>query len=193
MPRVAASGSSPNWDRLYEVAAAQAGYLSLVQALEAGYSRQLLQHYVKERRLERAGRAVYRIVHYPTGENEDLVPLWLWSKQVAIFSHETALLLHHLSDALPGKRHMTLPTSWNKRRLRAPKGVVLHFADIPKKAITWLGPVPLTTPLRTIADCVADHVAVDLVRQAEKQGVRRGFFERAEIAAAIRGAKKRRD
>src|SRR5579863_8308772 len=100
MPRPASSGTTPDWDRLYETAAAQAGYVSLTQSLEAGYSRQLLRHYVKEGRLERAGRGIYRIVHYPIGENEDLVPLWLWSNQAGIFSHETALMLHQLSDAL---------------------------------------------------------------------------------------------
>ncbi len=122
-----------------------------------------------------------------------LVPLWLWSERKGVFSHETALMLHDLSDALPSKRHMTVPSAWSKRRLRLPKGLVLHFADQPKAAITWLGPVPLTTPLRTVVDCASADVADDLVRQAVQQGVRRGLFERAEVNAALRRTRREHD
>ena len=193
MPRISANGSTPNWDRLFEVASEQAGYVTNAQAAEAGYSLPLLQFYVHKGRLERVQRGVLRLVHYPPGDNEDLVPLWLWSEQEGVFSHETALMLHSLSDALPAKRHMTVPTGWSKRRLRLPKGLVLHFAEIPKGARTWLGPVPLTTPLRTVADCASADVADDLVRQAVQQGARRGMFDRAEVNAALRRARRERD
>ena len=74
------------------------------QAAEAGYSLPLLQFYVQTGRLERVQRGILRLVHYPPGDNEDLVPLWLWSEQKGAFSHETALMLHDLSDALPSCR-----------------------------------------------------------------------------------------
>ena len=193
VPRISANGSTPNWDRLFEVASEQAGYVTNAQAAEAGYSLPLLQFYVHKGRLERVQRGILRLVHYPPGDNEDLVPLWLWSEQEGVFSHETALMLHSLSDALPAKRHMTVPTGWSKRRLRLPKGLVLHFAEIPKAGRTWLGPVPLTTPLRTVADCASADVADDLVRQAVQQGTRRGMFDRAEVNAALRRARRERD
>lgn len=193
MPRVSASGSAPDWDRLFEVASEQAGYVTNRQAVAAGYSLPLLQFYVQKGRLERAQRGILRLVHYPPGDNEDLVPLWLWSEQKGTFSHETALMLHDLSDALPSKRHMTVPSAWSKRRFRLPKGLVLHFAHLPKAAITWLGPVPLTTPLRTVVDCASADVADDLVRQAVQQGLRRGLFERAEVNAALRRTRRERD
>lgn len=193
MPRASTSGTSPNWDRLFEVASAQAGYVTNAQAHEAGYSLPLIQFYIQKGRLERVQRGILRLVHYPPGEHEDLVPLWLWSDQKGVFSHETALMLHNLSDALPGKRHMTAPPSWLKRRLRLPRGLVLHFADVPEAAITWLGPVRLTTPLRTVADCAADKVAEDLVDQAVQQGVRRKLFTRADVKAAIHQARRERD
>lgn len=110
-----------------------------------------------------------------------------------MFSHETALMLHDLSDALPSKHHVTLPKAWSKRRLRIPRGVRTHYADVPKKDLTWLGPAPITTPLRTVIDCVADAVVDDLVRQAIHQGIRRGLFERAGVNAAVRRARKERD
>ena len=193
MPRVSASGSAPNWDRIFEVASEQAGYVTNKQAAEAGYSLPLLQFYVQKGRLERVQRGILRLVHYPPGDNEDLVPLWLWSEQKGAFSHETALMLHDLSDALPSKRHMTVPSAWSKRRLRLPKGLVLHFADLPKAALTWLGPVRLTTPLRSVVDCASADVAEDLVRQAVQQGARRGLFARTEVNDALRRTRRERD
>ncbi len=78
----------------------------------------------------RVRRGIYRLVHFPASEHEDLVVLWLWAEQAGVFSHETALALHDLSDALPGKVHLTVPASWRRRRLRVPAGLVLHFADV---------------------------------------------------------------
>lgn len=185
MPRRSSSGTAPGWDRLYEIAAAQAGYVSQAQAGEAGYSPQLVQYYVHQGRLERAGRGVLRLVHFPPSDHEDLVVLWLWSEQKGVLSHETALMLHDLSDALPSKRHITVPASWAKRRLRIPRGVELHFADVPKRESAWIGAVPVTAPLRTVVDCAVADVPSNLVAQAARQGVRRGLFERAEVNREI--------
>src|SRR5688500_16948182 len=101
MPRHSSTGTSPNWDRLFELASPQAGYFTLAQGREAGFSPPLLQYHVREGLLQRAGRGVFRLTRYPPGENEDLVIVWLWSDKRGVFSHETALLLHGLSDALP--------------------------------------------------------------------------------------------
>jgi predicted transcriptional regulator of viral defense system len=193
VPRLASTGSSPDWNKIYEIASGQAGYITNDQAAEAGYSLPLLQFYIRRGRLERVGRGILRLVHFPVGEHEDLVPLWLWSGRQGVFSHETALMLHNLSDALPAKRHMTVPSSWSKRRLRLPPGLVLHQADLPKAAIAWRGPIPITTPLRTVLDSAAAHVADDLVKQAVRQGIRRGLFERAEVEPAVRKIRRERD
>jgi predicted transcriptional regulator of viral defense system len=193
MPRQSASGARPAWERLYESAAAQAGYVTHEQAVEAGYSPQLVRYYVQDGRLERVGRGLLRLVHFPPSDHEDLVVLWLWSDNAGVFSHETALMLHDLSDALPANRHMTMPLAWAKRRLRLPRGLSLHFADVPKRARSWVGAIPVTTPLRTVLDCEAAEVAPDLVRQAVAQGVRRGLFDRAEVNAGLRRTRQERD
>jgi predicted transcriptional regulator of viral defense system len=192
MPRRSTTGTHPAWDRLYESAAAQAGYVTQEQAAEAGYSPQLVRYYVQDGRLERVGRGLLRLVHFPPSDHEDLVTLWLWSGKEGVFSHETALMLHDLSDALPANRHMTVPLAWAKRRLRLARGLSLHFADLPKKARSWVGAIPVTTPLRTVLDCEAAEVAPDLVRQAVEQGVRRGLFDRAEVSAGLRRTRQER-
>jgi predicted transcriptional regulator of viral defense system len=166
---------APDWSSLFGVAESQAGYFTTRQAAGAGYSPQLLA-YLVDKKIERVRRGIYRLVHFPASDHEDLVVLWLWSEQVGVFSHETALALHDLSDALPSRVHMTLPRSWRSRRLRVPSGLVLHFADIADPDRASFGAVPLTAPLRTLVDCLEADVAPDLAGQAILQARRRGLI-----------------
>jgi predicted transcriptional regulator of viral defense system len=176
--------TEPVWTSLYAIAAAQDGYLTTAQANDAGYSRPLLDHHVRSGRFIRIQRGIYRLRDFPSTDHEDLVVAWLWSDQQGIVSHETALLLHGLSDALPDRVDLTVPTSWRGRRLKVPPIVHLHHADVPDADRSWSGPVPVTKPLRTLADCVADHVQHDLIAQAVRDGLRRGLFTERELTAA---------
>jgi predicted transcriptional regulator of viral defense system len=187
VPPRSLTGRVPDWNRLYSCAAGQAGYLTKHEAAEAGFSPRLVQFYVNTGKLERVGRGLLRLVHFPVSEFEELVPLWLWSARMGVFSHETALMLHDLSDALPAKCHMTVPVAWRKRRLRVPPGLVVHCNDVPEQAREWRGAVPMTKPLQTVLDCIAEHVQPDLIEQAIDQGVRRKLFRRNDV---LSGAKR---
>ena len=174
---------APNWDHLFEVAVGQDGHFTTKQAAVAGYSPQLLLKYLKNGRVIRVRRGVYRIVHYPAGEHEDLATLWLWSEKNGVFSHETALMLHDLSDALPRKVNLTLPTSWAKRRLRVPKGVLLHHDDVPRKGRIEIGAVPVTDVRRTLIDCAGAHVSPEIVEAAIEQARSRGLIDKDDVRA----------
>jgi predicted transcriptional regulator of viral defense system len=173
---------TPEWDRLYEIAAAQEGMFTTQQAAEAGYSPQLLVHHIRGGRMLRVRRGIYRLVHFPAGEHEELVTVWLWSEQAGVLSHETALGLHGLSDALPAQVHLTLPAAWKTRRFRVPEAVVLHHADIESKERTWAGPVPITSVSRTLNDLAGSGLSPELLRQAAQQALRRGLTTRGELA-----------
>ncbi|MBI4860929.1 MAG: hypothetical protein HY815_11830 [Candidatus Riflebacteria bacterium] len=166
MPRRCASGKPPSRDDLYEIAAARAGYFTGADAAKAGFSLPLLHHDITRGRVERTGRGIFRLVHFPPSENEDLVVVWLWSDRRGVFSHDTALLLHGLSDVLPARKHPTVPTTWSRRRLRVPPGVVLHHSDLDPGDITWKGPIPLPSVQCSLLDCSAAHLAPDLFCQA---------------------------
>ncbi len=172
----------PDWSGLYEIAAAQEGLFTTKQAAEAGYSAQLLIHHIRAGRARRVRRGVYRLVHFPAGDHEDLVAAWLWSEQAGVVSHETALALLGLSDVLPSRIHLTLPASWRARRFRVPKGVALHHADVPAADRTWMGAVPITSACRTLADCAQASLSPELLRQAARQALLRGLVTRAELA-----------
>ena len=178
--------TGPDWDRLYETALAQEGHFTTQQALDAGYSSQLLVKYLNSGKIIRIRRTVYRLKHFPPGQQEDLVALWLWSDRAGVFSHETALMLHELSDVLPARAHLTVPAKWRRRRLQVPDGVVLHYADVPKRDRAWVGAVPVTSPARTLADCAADYVSPDFLSSAISQALARGMVSRPQATAVER-------
>lgn len=191
MSRTTTKRAGPSWDALFEVASGQEGLFTARQAAEAGYSPQLLQKHLHAGRVRRVRRGVYRLVHFTPGEHEDLAAVWLWSARAGVFSHETALSLHELSDVLPSRVHLTVPAAWRARRLRVPRGVVLHHGDIAKGERAWVGPVPVTAPRRTLADCIAAGVAPDLVEQAIEQASARGLISRAAAIELGRAAEAR--
>lgn len=178
----------PYWDRLYELAASQEGLFTRRQAAEAGDSPQLLVHHVRAGRVMRVRRRIYRLVHVPAGEHEDLVAVWLWTEQEGVISHESALALHQLSDALPAAHHVTLPARWAERRLRVPDGVVLHHADMAASDCAWVGAVPITSVRRSLGDCARAGLSPELLRQAATQALGRGLVvldELDEVSAAL--------
>lgn len=170
----------PDWNRLFETAAGQAGYFTTQQAADAGYSSQLLRKHILAGRIVRFQRGLYRLVHFPAADHEELVTAWLWSEQVGVISHQTALSLHGLSDVLPAQVHLTLPDAWRQRRFRVPAGIVLHHADVATDERSWFGPVPATNPSRTLSDC-AEGLSPELLRQAAQQALRRGLVTKSEL------------
>ena len=171
----------PDWNRLFEVVAAQEGLFTTRQAAETGYSPQLLIHYLRTGKAVRLRRGIYRLVHFPAGDHEELVAVWLWSESAGVVSHQTALALHGLSDALPAQVHLTLPAAWGRRRFRVPADVVLHHADVPPEDRSWFGAVPTTNPRRTLNDCAREGLSPELLRHAVQQALRRGLVTRSEL------------
>lgn len=172
------------WYALMELAAAQEGLFSASQAKASNVSQQLLAKYMASGRIERVRRALYRVRYFPAGPHEDLVAVWLWSRSEGVFSHETALFLHDLSDALPNRAHVVLPRSWRKRTIQIPKGVAVHYDDLRDADRGWVGSIPVTSVRRTLSDCLHGTVDPELVAQASSQAARRGLIAPSEVIAA---------
>ena len=179
------TSNPPSWDRLYAQAAAQAGYFTTAQAAEAGYSGPLLHKYLRNGKVARARRGVYRLVHLPASNEEGMVVFWLWSDRQGVFSHETALACHELSDLLPHEVEMTVPEPWRHRRLRVPSGLHLHYADLLDGDRVWYGPVPVTSPARTVNDCAEVGISPEFLEQAVRQGLERGLFAEDDLSAML--------
>lgn len=162
----------------------QDGYFTTAQAAQVGYYFALLYKHLKSGKVQRVRRGVYRLVHFPASDHEDLVVLWLWSGQHGVLSHETALVLHRLSDALPSRVHMTLPMEWQSRRLKIPEGLALHYGEVDLSERSWFGGLPITSPARCLNDCAGDNVSPELVAQALDEGLERGLFREDEVRIA---------
>ena len=161
--------------RLQDLATTQSGYFTLRQALDVGFTsaEQLEIH----ERVERCGNGVYRFKLHPASEHEDLVITWLQTEKQGVFSHDTALALHEFSDILPARLHITVPPEWKPvEGMELAPNVVVHHGSVAPTEMDWMGPVPFTKPLRTIEDCIRDHLSPDLLEQAIANAYRRGIL-----------------
>jgi predicted transcriptional regulator of viral defense system len=178
--------SQNRFEQLFRTAEAQSGFFTRAQAEAAGYSRRLLTHHVGRQRFERRARGIYRLVHFPQlSDAEDLIVHWLWSDRQGVYSHATALQLHQLSDAMPERATMTLPTGWQTRRLRVPADLRLRFADVAAEDRVFVRGVPVTKPARTVNDCALAFVEPHLVGQAVSEGLERALFQEKDIGPAL--------
>ena len=185
--KVKLSRPAPSWNELYVVAESQQGCFTTTQARKVGFSDQLLQTHLKGGKVERLHRGIYRLTRFPASsrEQEHLMVVWLWSDSTGVFSHETALQLHGLSDALPSRIHVTLPREQESRSLTPPDNVRLYFADLPPQDCTFVGALPATTPSRTINDVAAAFGDANVIEDAARQALQRGAAGPADLLPAI--------
>jgi len=174
-------------DALFETAEGQQGYFTAKQATDAGYQLGSQAHHVKSGNWVRVERGIYRLARFPQSSEEQLVIYALWSRNRAgetegVYSHQTALSIHELSDVNPTKLHMTVPTTF-RRRAKLPKILVLHRASLNEKDVEQRQGFAVTRPLRAIADLVAvESVSHDIVEQALTEGQQRGLLSVREVA-----------
>ena len=175
--------------RLYEIAEDQQGFFTTKQAKAAGFAENTHPYHVQAGNWIREHRGIYRLTRFPRGDRPDLMLWALWSRnreEVAqgVYSHQTALSLHDLSDVMPAKLHMTVPRRF-RRNSETPRVLVLHLADLPQSDIGAAYGVRVTKPMRTILDLLTGgEVSPATLRQAVREGLRRGLIRRSEIAEA---------
>ena len=175
--------------RLYEMAERQQGFFTTKQAKTAGFAENTHPYHVQARNWIREYRGIYRLANFPQGERPDLMMWSLWSRDRAetvqgVYSHQTALSLHDLSDVMPAKLHMTVPPTF-RRSSEIPRVLVLHYADLPEGDVEVSRGVRVTKPIRTILDLLTGgEVPLATLQQALREGLRRGVIRKSEIAEA---------
>ncbi len=165
-------------DRLYSLADAQLGYFSTSQAEELGVDRRYLTHHVDSGNLERVSRGIYRLRNYPSHPFEDVMATVLWVGYGAAASHDTALAIYGLGDAMPPVIHITVPRRFRGNR----RGVVIHLALLPACDVTVRDGIPLTTPLRTILDVVSDP---SVAAAAAEEAIERGLIRASQLRRLV--------
>ena len=173
-------------DRLFELASGQQGFFTTKQALAAGYAARVHSYHAGTGTWIRECRGIYRLARFPESPEAQYVLWSLWSRNrfevpQGVFSYQTALSLHELSDINPAKLHLTVPVSF-RRNAAPPVVLALHHDDVPARDIERRQGFCLTRPLRTIVDLVLEEAeSSDHLRQALQQALARGLVTQAEI------------
>ena len=172
--------------RLYEFAVAQGGYFTAAQAVEAGYPKQLQYYHVKRGNWVREGWGIYRLPEWPRSSYDDLIRWTLWSRGLAVVSHQSAMAVHGISDLMPARIYLTVPPGFRKR---PPPGIVLHRDELAPHEIEQREGFRVTTPLRTLID--AARVAVDPERLSAgvRDAILKGLVGDRHIEAAVAALK----
>ena len=172
--------------KLSEQAESQQGYFTTKQALSAGYSARSHVYHVQTGAWIKEYRGIFRLAHYPVSGDGQYVLWTLWScnrggEPQGVFSHQTALSMHDLSDVMPTKLHMTVPPGF-RRNSALPVILCIHKANIPKSDVVQFQGFSTVRALRAIVDLLHDGTeSRDLLRQALRQGLERGLITRAEF------------
>ncbi|HVA89240.1 MAG TPA: type IV toxin-antitoxin system AbiEi family antitoxin domain-containing protein [Chloroflexota bacterium] len=180
----------PDAAALFALASDQAGYFTSAQARTCGYDWRLLSYHTGTGRFIRLRRGLYRFRDYPSSRHEEVMAAWLAvGREHAAVSHESALDLLDLSDAIPDRVHLTVPRS--RRGIVAPSGAVLHTTMhplSPDEIMTKNG-IRLTEPMRAILDAAETGTASEQIILAIRQARTRGWIDdrKLRLEARVRG------
>lgn len=169
-----------------EIANENHGFVTTDDARALGIAPINLSRMAQRRVLERRATGVYRLPLTPPGPLDAYVEATLWPQRGTrgVLSGETALDLYELSDANPGKIHITLPTGYRVRR-EVPPVYALHHEDLEPADVTLFEGIPIVTPVKAIRQAAREHLGDALVAQAIDHGESNGQLTR-KLATALR-------
>ena len=153
------------------------GIIQTFQVIDNGISKPVFYSYVKERGLEQAAHGVYVS---PDTWTDAMYILHLRCSQ-AVFSHETALFFHDLTDREPLKYTITVRTGYNPSRLQENGFQVytikndLHETGITTMQTPFGHSVPVYDMERTVCDLLRsrNNIEMQVFQDALKQYARR--------------------
>lgn len=132
--------------------------------VNAGIPRQYLTIFTKEDKLERVAQGVYLT---PNTFDDEMYRIQAKNSRV-IYSHETALYLHDLTDRDPLELTVTVPSGYNATHLKE-EGVSVHTV---KKSLHQLGTIDMKTIYgREIKAYNKERTICDIVRNRKNMDV----------------------
>jgi very-short-patch-repair endonuclease len=156
--------------RIAALASRQSGVVSRAQLLGLGVPPRTINHWSSRGRILVIHRGVYAVGHASLSPRGRSVAALLAVGRDAVLSHRWAAAMWGLVD-WPPHPHVTAPG----RRLRSRPDIMIH--STPSGDVRRRDGLPITSPLRTLADIGADERAV-----AEAQVL--GLVTRRELASA---------
>ncbi len=104
-----------NSEKILEILKKNNGVITTAEVTEAGISRGSLKHLVDTGVIERAARGIYQLADV---WDDEMYHLQVRYKK-GIFSGETALYLHDLTDRTPMRFQMTFPNNYNLTNIKS--------------------------------------------------------------------------
>lgn len=148
-------------EMLNHLAQVNSGVLRTAEVQAAGVSKTVLARYVAASDFERVAHGIYLA---PDAWADGMYLLQLRCPQ-AVFSHDTALFLHDMTDREPTQYAVTVKTGYNPSRLTA-DGIKVYTV---KKDLYDLGIESSTTPFgHTVSTYNAERTVCDMVRSRSK-------------------------
>jgi len=153
-----------NTDKLKILLEEHGGTITTAEANVAGISNEGLRLLVSSGTLERVSHGVY------ISPDAFLDKMFVLQKRLSkiIYSHETALFLHDLTDRDPIRYTVTVPSNYEVKRLKDENVRVFYI----KRELHGLGAMTMPTvfgnkvtaysPERTICDCVRSRKQMDI-------------------------------
>jgi len=175
--------------RLFELAAGQAGYFTAAQARGLGYSARSLAYHVAAGHFERVTRGFYRLVGVPADPHEDVIAAWLrFASRRAVVSHDTALALYDLAPSRSHEVHLTVPRQHRPRKSPPASGVRLHTTTVPlrRDEVAKRFSVEVTSAARTITDVADIGVDPSVVIEATARALGTGLVTSGELREAVK-------
>jgi very-short-patch-repair endonuclease len=176
------SGDNESIDQLIAgLAASQFGVFSREQALADGASPRQIQRRIAQGRWVSPLPRVYRIAGVAADRHQAAMAAALWAGDGALVSHGSAGLLWGIDGVRGPKTELWVPAPRNPRA----RDVVVHRGErLDRADRTNLGPIPITTPVRTLID-VSGRLEDDRLLAAMESVFRRQLGTPDRLAARL--------
>ena len=165
--------------RLFALAANQAGYFTAAQAKSAGYSYPAQAHHVQAGNWIRVDRGIFRLADWIPDAHDELARWYLWSRERAVVSHDTALGVHEVGEFESPRIHLTVPHGFRM----TDDALILHQFDLPDEDIERRASFPVTTLVRSLIDVAAAHADEDQLARAVGEALALGTITRRQLRA----------
>lgn len=152
------------FERIDELIKVQNGIIQTAQVVDVGIPKHTFYSYVKEHELEKVAHGIYVS---KDAWVDSMYLLHLRCEQI-IYSHDTALFFHDLTDRNPSKYTVTVKTGYNPSKLKS-EGIQVYTI---KKEMHDLGRIMMKTSFgyevpvydmeRTICDLIRNRSSIEI-------------------------------
>lgn len=156
------------------------GIVKTAQVLEHGIAKHMLYAYVKKNGIEQVAHGIY------VSQDAWMDAMYILHLRCAqgVFSHESALLFHDLTDREPSKYSITVKNGYNPTGLKA-DGIKVYTI---KKELHDLGIIMMKTPFgHSVPVYDAERTVCDIIRS--RSGIEMQTFQDALKQYAARKEK----